>query len=627
MKLSVIILSLDGHPRVTRAFLANPEVEVVDVTGVRPVGKARNEGLERAHGDYIAWIDGDDEVTEDYLPSILGAIDGNRPDVIVFGFEWRMGETSRFSKIWGGGDFARAILRGTDLYSGLCNKVFSRKVWDGVRFDDSARTAEDWEVLPELAVKTGNVVNIKRSLYLYLHNPGSLTTATDFALRLDGQRRHLARIDKARELGVYRKYRTDIIAGVANQLYHTAEFVRFYMDRTDPNVRLLEIGAVSFIRRNLPFLMFSGERIRLKVKWLLAATGLWKVVELYYRRRDGARAMRFAGPVIEKPKNPSPVHVVFAADEKYRPALEVAKSTMLASCSDPSRLVIHEFDARALDNIDTSGLRPWNGSFMTYLRLFLPELLPDVDTVVYSDVDTIWNRDVLELGALADPSVSAQWVHDFESVARSPGYGCAGVCILNLRKLRERGFVGEVRRYFAQNPNPRFPDQDALNDILKDDFLLLSPVWNDMGNIMNLPPRGEKSVWHITGIGRCLDKPDIAWPPQYALWHKVRERGTGNGVECCQCGNVANSNTQYQLKIGNIGTGNNGNTGNIQALSPQPSSTLSPQPSALSPQPSALNLPLCGKKERKRIFRFFERVGRNLYFAKILSDYLSEHKQ
>ncbi|MBQ4439932.1 MAG: glycosyltransferase [Kiritimatiellae bacterium] len=597
MKLSVIILSLDGHPRVTRAFLAHPEVEVVDVTGVRPVGKARNEGLERAHGDYIAWIDGDDEVTEDYLPSILGAIDGNRPDAIVFGFEWRMGETSRFPKIWGGGDFTRAILRNTDVdfYSGLCNKVFSRKVWDGVSFDDSARTAEDWEVLPELAVKTENVVNIKRSLYLYLHNPGSLTTATDFALRLDGQRRHLARIDKARELGVYRKYRTDIIAGVANQLYHTAEFVRFYMDRTDPNARLLEIGAVSFIRRNLPFLMFSGERIRLKVKWLLAATGLWKVVELYYRRRDGAQAMRFAGPIIEKSKNPSPVHVVFAADEKYRPALEVAKSTMLASCSDPSRLVIHEFDARALDNIDTSGLRPWNGSFMPYLRLFLPGLLPDVDTVVYSDVDTIWNRDVLELGALADPSVSAQWVHDFESVARSPGYGCAGVCILNLRKLRERGFVGEVRRYFAQNPNPRFPDQDALNDILKDDFLLLSPVWNDMGNIMNLPPRGEKSVWHITGIGRCLDKPDIAWPPQYALWHKVRERLTGNGVECCQCGNVANSNTQYQLKIGNIGTGNNGD---IQHRS---------------------LFPFRGK--------LFERVGRNLYFAKILSDYLSEHRQ
>jgi len=33
-------------------------------------------------------------------------------------------------------------------------------------------------------------------------------------------------------------------------------------------------------------------------------------------------------------------------------------------------------------------------------------------------------------------------------------------------------------------------------------------------------------------------------------------------VECCQCGNVASTNTQYQLEIGNIGIGNIGNNGN-----------------------------------------------------------------
>ena len=34
-------------------------------------------------------------------------------------------------------------------------------------------------------------------------------------------------------------------------------------------------------------------------------------------------------------------------------------------------------------------------------------------------------------------------------------------------------------------------------------------------------------------------------------------------VECCQCGNVANTNNQCQLEIGNIATGNSGNNGNI----------------------------------------------------------------
>ena len=37
------------------------------------------------------------------------------------------------------------------------------------------------------------------------------------------------------------------------------------------------------------------------------------------------------------------IHVVMAADGAYRKGLEVAKSSMIASCSDPSRLEFHLF--------------------------------------------------------------------------------------------------------------------------------------------------------------------------------------------------------------------------------------------------------------------------------------------
>ena len=39
-------------------------------------------------------------------------------------------------------------------------------------------------------------------------------------------------------------------------------------------------------------------------------------------------------------------------------------------------------------------------------------------------------------------------------------------------------------------------------------------------------------------------------------------------VECCQCENVASSNTNSQLKNGNSGIGNIGNTGNIRLRIP-----------------------------------------------------------
>ena len=575
MKLSVIILSLDGHPRVTRAFLAHPEVEVVDVTGVRPVGKARNEGLERAHGDYIAWIDGDDEVTEDYLPSILGALSGN-PDIAVIGHILHLPDET-FARVWRGGNLLKDLLRDEEVFSYTVDKIIRRSLWEGLSFGDDGSIMEDWAIMPAVVSRAKSVIAIPKPLYIYYYNPSSASHINSIHSKEELFRRVLARADDVRRLGLEKEYAKDAFVGIASAVYGLAESIHFSMNQRDPRVKSLYVKCISFLLRNLPRVLLSSARRAAKEKILLAVSGQWWAVKWYYRN---IYHLDYP-PKLEWRNDTRKVHVVLAADENYRPALEVAKLTMLANCSDPSRLVIHEFDAHAMDHVDTTGFRPWNGSFMTYLRLFLPDLLPDVDTVIYSDVDTIWNRDVLELGALADPNVSAQWVHDFESVARSPGYGCAGVCVLNLRKLRERGFVSEVRRYFAENGIPPHPDQDALNDILKDDSSLLSPVWNDMGNIMNLPPKGEKSVWHITGIGRRFDKPAIAWPPQYALWHRVASRGTGNKER----------GTERKIKF----------------------------LVALWPMHFLARLLLRGKLR--------ERVGRNLYFAKILSDYLSEHKQ
>ena len=96
------------------------------------------------------------------------------------------------------------------------------------------------------------------------------------------------------------------------------------------------------------------------------------------------------------------IHIVMAADGAYLKGLEVAKATMIASCSDPSRLVFHLFgENEEMGRRIRSEFGMYKGSPMTFLRLYLAELLPDVDWVVYSDVDTLWRRDVLELAALS----------------------------------------------------------------------------------------------------------------------------------------------------------------------------------------------------------------------------------
>ena len=239
------------------------------------------------------------------------------------------------------------------------------------------------------------------------------------------------------------------------------------------------------------------------------------------------------------------IHVVFASDANYLPGLEVAKGTMIAACSDPARLEFHIFDEEALSGCAVQNMPKWNGSHMPYLRLWLPSLLPDLDYVVYSDVDTIWNRDVCELwdatvgGDNADCAL--HWVRDMLSIRKESGewiervatdegfefdwmrYGCSGVCVMNLKKMREMNFTQRVLDLYAKYGVPKFPDQDVLNVVFNQDCALLPSVWGVMGDWRQLPKPNEKCVYHLTGAGRHFnDREPPVYPPQYQLWWNVR---------------------------------------------------------------------------------------------------------
>jgi len=241
------------------------------------------------------------------------------------------------------------------------------------------------------------------------------------------------------------------------------------------------------------------------------------------------------------------IHVVLASDANYRPGLEVTMSTMRSACAEPERLEFHVYDDEALAGCEVGGMPLWNGSHMPYLRLWLPQLLRDVDWVIYSDVDTIWNRDVAELWdsvvgeAERGNAAAIYWVRDMASMVRVAGewigrvaagegidfdwtrYACSGICVLNLAKLREIGFTARVLELYAKYGVPPFPDQDVLNVLLNRDGELLPSVWGAMGDPGNLPPTDARCVYHLTGVGRHFhDRTPPTYPPQYQLWWRIR---------------------------------------------------------------------------------------------------------
>ena len=89
MKLSVLIPTLDHRRFLLEPFLSYcapfKDVEVLlDARSKEtPTGTKRNDLMDSASGDYFIYKDDDDQVSEDYLPEILKAIEQN-PDVITF---------------------------------------------------------------------------------------------------------------------------------------------------------------------------------------------------------------------------------------------------------------------------------------------------------------------------------------------------------------------------------------------------------------------------------------------------------------------------------------------------------------------------------------------------------------
>lgn len=128
----------------------------------------------------------------------------------------------------------------------------------------------------------------------------------------------------------------------------------------------------------------------------------------------------------------------------------------------------------------------------TMFRCSLPELLPNLNRIIYLDADLFVNRDIKELwdvdiceyclAGVADEGVD---IHNYPKILNKyPGikkesYFNAGVLYMNLKKLREFGNLKKlVVDFLVENPVVGLPDQDALNVIFHNKVLYLDGSWN-----------------------------------------------------------------------------------------------------------------------------------------------------
>ena len=242
------------------------------------------------------------------------------------------------------------------------------------------------------------------------------------------------------------------------------------------------------------------------------------------------------------------IHVAMVADQGYWRGLEVAKASMVASCSAPERLEFHLFDENddVVQRVRTDfGIS--TGATMALVRLYLGELLVDVDWVVYSDVDTLWYRDVVELWDARDETKTVQWVRDITSTQdevstwqknitsnfNPQNYGCSGVMLLNLKRMRSNGLLDRAIEFKRRHGLHNYVDQYILNALCHADCAFLPPWWNvlipdPVNTQVARTPAGDATincVLHLTGAGRCFSRPYDGHVLQYQFWEHVA-RGT-----------------------------------------------------------------------------------------------------
>lgn len=136
------------------------------------VSAARNAGIRIAVGEYLGFVDPDDFIALNMFEQLISEIEPNGYDIAICGFincaedGTILNEATVPPGTYSREDLVSSIYGMPNPFHGsMCNKIFSRKVLEGLAFDESVAIGEDWLLLYECYQKADMAVAISECLY------------------------------------------------------------------------------------------------------------------------------------------------------------------------------------------------------------------------------------------------------------------------------------------------------------------------------------------------------------------------------------------------------------------------------------------------------------------------------
>ncbi len=178
--------STDGSGEVCDEYLSDPRVIVIHQEN-KGLSGARNTGLDRMTGEYVAFLDSDDAFMPEMIEKMLDAMVRNQVSAAMCGFiacftnsNMRAPNTRRNEQLHYNKE--RIISSSTGLNMAITNKaswavwnkLYQHSIWSSIRFPENANY-EDMRVMCHVIERCDQIVIVPEMHVLYRQRFGSIT--------------------------------------------------------------------------------------------------------------------------------------------------------------------------------------------------------------------------------------------------------------------------------------------------------------------------------------------------------------------------------------------------------------------------------------------------------------------
>lgn len=470
----------------------------------RTASYCRKFGVSVANGDYIMFVDSDDELVPGACKKFVKYMEIDNLDILHFETEIVAENSTTMEAVRWFERFSRphyGELRGNMVFEGCFSKKLYRfNIWNKIYKSDLCKKAfdyidegrypkaQDLYAFFIISFLAKSYRGIKERGYVYHYGRGitgrKSEDATTFR-RICSQAVVAKRCKRFLiDMGVYGKYRDEFIAMERDLLMECLS----HLDRADDS-RRPELSNI------------------LIESWLNS--------DVFYRAYLGAGRPDLSPFEVKKDdvNEEEAISVVFAVNENYVHYLSVTLESILVNkkCKNPIRVyVLHEYVSDNTLNyfakierpdfqvipvsvskfVKEYNLKPRNHiGVEMYYRLFISDVLPDIEKAIYLDADLVVNADLLDLysinlggnilGAVYNGTINYSAKKIIARLETDPReYINSGVLLIDVKNFRKNNIKDQSLDFLTINPNLSNPDQDALNKVCEGRIKLLPLKWN-----------------------------------------------------------------------------------------------------------------------------------------------------